>query len=357
MKLKWWWVVGMIILVATVLLATTRANAAPAVAMDLGSQEIALGTTIDDLTATEDVLVDEGVTRLVRGDSILRGERDVVISSSEQLYQWDGTDSSTDLRIDGLGGWDATNNGLTNRFTLDFGAGRTTSGTLTIYDSAGGTARITVAIPAAEGRVSFPFTAFTGVNFTRIGAVELRVPNGVTLLSIRTESDLRATRSATLVQDANGNGRPDKGDVVDYAVTFTHEGQTTLGTAIWNTTLQGRNAALQGTVNAIGTTARSERAGDGQLIRADLSGLAAGDTAIVRYSVRLQGGAVPISIVLAEGDVLPEGTVGTLNSPFTNGDGEVGFVGNLGATDRLIWFDTGVIWQNSDAAPTNTLTG
>ncbi|MFN7021096.1 MAG: GC-type dockerin domain-anchored protein [Phycisphaerales bacterium] len=51
------------------------------------------------------------------------------------------------------------------------------------------------------------------------------------------------------------------------------------------------------------------------------------------------------------GDVLP-GTSGltasALNDPYTNGLGKVGFNGTVG-TDRFIWYDTGVVWLNSNS--------
>lgn len=66
--------------------------------------------------------------------------------------------------------------------------------------------------------------------------------------------------------------------------------------------------------------------------------------------------------IIIEGEVAPGGgglVVTNLNSPFTNGNGQVGFTGSLdngGSTDNFVWFDTGVIWRNSDALPT-VLTG
>jgi subtilisin-like proprotein convertase family protein len=355
MKLKSWWVIGIVTMVAGFLLVVTRVTAAPDMAIELGTEAVALGATIDDLTVQGDVLVEDDVSVLVRGDSILRGERDVAIGATDSLYQWDGTDSATTLRTDGLGGWDATNGGLVTHVGIEFGAGRAANVTLSLYDTDGGKAKTTIA--ATAGWVRLPFSDMAGVDFTRIGAVELRVPNGVEVRTIRTESDVQATRSATLVEDANGDGRAGAGDLVAYAVTFTNRGENTTGKALWQTTIPGRNMVLNGAVTATGATAGSTRAGEGSVIRADISGLAADASATVRYHVRLQGGAVPISIVLDEGAVIAEGTVGTLNSPFTSGDGEVGFVGNLNTTDRFVWFDSGIIWQNSDAAPTNTLTG
>ncbi|NJL30014.1 MAG: hypothetical protein HC897_20035 [Thermoanaerobaculia bacterium] len=44
--------------------------------------------------------------------------------------------------------------------------------------------------------------------------------------------------------------------------------------------------------------------------------------------------------------------VTSLNTPFTNADGEVGLTGALdngGASDSFVWFDTGIVWRNSSA--------
>jgi hypothetical protein len=63
-------------------------------------------------------------------------------------------------------------------------------------------------------------------------------------------------------------------------------------------------------------------------------------------------------VVTQDGDTPPGSdgdTVSVLNSPFTNGNGDVGFTGSLstaGGTDNFVWFDTGITWRNSDALPT-----
>jgi hypothetical protein len=61
---------------------------------------------------------------------------------------------------------------------------------------------------------------------------------------------------------------------------------------------------------------------------------------------------LPARVVLAEGDAVAGSTVSSLNAPFTNGLGQVGF--NFGLLDgvRGIWFDDGVRFLSSDALPT-----
>ncbi len=60
--------------------------------------------------------------------------------------------------------------------------------------------------------------------------------------------------------------------------------------------------------------------------------------------------------VLVQGDV-PAGetaAVVSLNSPFTNSLGQVGFTGDLAVADtgdRFVWADDGILWHNSDGSP------
>ncbi len=66
---------------------------------------------------------------------------------------------------------------------------------------------------------------------------------------------------------------------------------------------------------------------------------------------------VAATVVVSEGDLPPgaPGGVTNLNSPFTNGNGEVGFTGSAG--ENFVWFDAGITWLSSDALPSNTLAG
>jgi hypothetical protein len=65
---------------------------------------------------------------------------------------------------------------------------------------------------------------------------------------------------------------------------------------------------------------------------------------------------VVASLVVREGDT-PAGAPGpvtALNSPFTDGNGAVGFTGAAG--ENFVWYDTGITWLNSNGVPT-VLTG
>src|SRR5690606_33398740 len=43
--------------------------------------------------------------------------------------------------------------------------------------------------------------------------------------------------------------------------------------------------------------------------------------------------------------------------PVVNGNGVVAFSGDLSDGDPFLWYDTGIVWRNSDALPDHTLTG
>ncbi len=79
------------------------------------------------------------------------------------------------------------------------------------------------------------------------------------------------------------------------------------------------------------------------LALACLSLLAAGQQAAARR--------VPIEIVVKVGDPLGSSIVSGVQSPFTDGNGRVGFVGALESTERFIWYDGGPIFFSGDALP------
>lgn len=61
-------------------------------------------------------------------------------------------------------------------------------------------------------------------------------------------------------------------------------------------------------------------------------------------------------LVVKEGDTVGSSTVSAISALTANGNGKVGGLGSLADGDRFIWYDTGVIWQNS-YAPDDTLSG
>lgn len=69
--------------------------------------------------------------------------------------------------------------------------------------------------------------------------------------------------------------------------------------------------------------------------------------------------AVQIDVIVKVGDHPPGsdgGVVSTLNAPFTDGNGKVGFTGNLNPSNNFVFYDNAIIWKNSDGLP-DTLTG
>ena len=74
-----------------------------------------------------------------------------------------------------------------------------------------------------------------------------------------------------------------------------------------------------------------------------------------------QGGSVnSVEIIAAAGQTPPGAPVGStiasLNSPFADGNGKVGFTGNLSPSNNFVWYDTGITWLNSDGLP-DVITG
>jgi len=72
------------------------------------------------------------------------------------------------------------------------------------------------------------------------------------------------------------------------------------------------------------------------------------------------GDLLEAQLVAREGGPAPGGdgtTISSLNAPFVNGLGEVGFTGTLASDDRFVWLGAGIVWLNSDALPGSVLTG
>lgn len=72
----------------------------------------------------------------------------------------------------------------------------------------------------------------------------------------------------------------------------------------------------------------------------------------------LLGGATPsaarvvsASVVVMAGDAVGPSIVSALNTPFTDGEGRVGFVGVLGDGQRFIWWDSGPVFFSDQALP------
>lgn len=67
-------------------------------------------------------------------------------------------------------------------------------------------------------------------------------------------------------------------------------------------------------------------------------------------------GQVPASVIVKQGDIFGTRTVSTVNAPFTDGFGKVGFVASFSDSTRGIWHSSGFIFNSSSALP-DTVTG
>lgn len=91
-----------------------------------------------------------------------------------------------------------------------------------------------------------------------------------------------------------------------------------------------------------------------------IAGRTAGMIGVVGLAAGVaSAGVAPVvsaELVVKEGDAMSDSTVASLNAPFTNGNGQVGFVVALDDGERAIWFDTGPIFLSDSALP-DVLTG
>ena len=64
----------------------------------------------------------------------------------------------------------------------------------------------------------------------------------------------------------------------------------------------------------------------------------------------------PAAVITKEGDIFGSRAVSAVNSPFTDGNGKVGFVASFDDSTRGIWHDAGFVFNSDDALP-DVLTG
>jgi PEP-CTERM motif len=70
----------------------------------------------------------------------------------------------------------------------------------------------------------------------------------------------------------------------------------------------------------------------------------------------VEGATRPANVVAKVGDAYDGSTIASVNSPFTDGNGKVGFVAALADSRRMIWHNTGPVFYSDDALPLS-LTG
>lgn len=85
-------------------------------------------------------------------------------------------------------------------------------------------------------------------------------------------------------------------------------------------------------------------------------GSALGAGAVIALAGLASADLIDVNLVVREGQIFGSRTVDTLNSPFTNGNGQVGIVAAFTDGTRGIWYDNGFIFNSDDALP-DTLTG
>jgi hypothetical protein len=75
---------------------------------------------------------------------------------------------------------------------------------------------------------------------------------------------------------------------------------------------------------------------------------------LLACGIEASAGVVGVTPIAASGQTVPQGTLTTLNSPFTNALGQVGFTGSIetpAGTTSFVWIDNGIAWLSSDALP------
>lgn len=72
---------------------------------------------------------------------------------------------------------------------------------------------------------------------------------------------------------------------------------------------------------------------------------------LIGFATAASGVIRDAAIVLKQGDVLGTSAVSALNTPWTDGNGNVGFVGSLADAQRFIWWNNGPVFFSGNALP------
>ncbi|MGB3716893.1 MAG: hypothetical protein WA996_20935 [Candidatus Promineifilaceae bacterium] len=296
---------------------------------------------------------------------LLGGQRDRVNRDGSVRIQWDGDDgSSEEFEYSGLSGLDITDGHLRDRFVIEILEGAPAGmGTLTVHSDEQNASSQTFSL-ATAGRVSLPLADFAvesgmGADFTNVGAISLELQNvspELVLGSLEVDSGLGMVQSEFLVMDLDGNGKADPGDMVEQRVTIRNDQDSASGSITFARNLFGRARSLKN--DSVATSQGDVVSGntDGQtVLKVDIGAIASGDSVVVSYRQTLNENAmVPVEVVLQRNDILPGGgglLADNLNYPVTDGDGAVGFTGDLddGANDNeFVWHGAGLEWLSTD---------
>jgi len=105
-------------------------------------------------------------------------------SSSEATLQYDGTDNSFDLDINGLGGIDATDGGLSTDLVFTVTTDLQIVYTVEIYDTTGGVCEANLVVERTpedydldDILVDIPLSQFSGCDLTSVGAFQFILPS------------------------------------------------------------------------------------------------------------------------------------------------------------------------------------
>ena len=204
-----------------------------------------------------------------------RFQRSSIVFGSAEIV-WDGSDGdASSLNPTGLGGVDLTVSGQ-NAFLLGVHAVNQPSSAFakfTIY-SPSSTGTFTATLPAGTNALNYiviPFNVFSGVDFFRVGAIQLEIVSGPATIDIdflRTTSTVLNPPIETLLTDLvladnDGNGKASAGDRLKYVVTIKNNTGGTLTNvqvslpAVGNTTLDGASLTLTPLARDDGPTSTS----------------------------------------------------------------------------------------------------
>ncbi len=339
------------------------------------------GVTLQSLIGDSWLMIDGAVLEsaassgysTVRNEAILGVERDMLFLDNGLRIEWDGDEGDpTSLDVSGLGGYDLTGKGFMDSIALTVnGINQPVQATLTVYSSENNASEYNIALNTV-GQVVLPLSDFdavlgSGVDFRDVGSIVLQIEGntaGLSLGSLEMGSSLTAEREVVLVVDQNNNGAVDPNDIVQHNITIDNGSSNASAPLSIVEGVFGRTYGLvNGSVSAGQGQILSGNSSGQQVVHVALGSLAAGQSADISYQISmLSGPAISVTLIVQDGDTPPGSNgdpVSSLNAPFTNGNGDVGFTGGLAApagTENFVWFDTGITWRNSDGLPT-VLTG
>ncbi|MGD8625090.1 MAG: hypothetical protein PVJ34_11165, partial [Anaerolineae bacterium] len=283
---------------------------------------------------------DVGFASAVQDAAILGGERDAWLQQAADgtsilRLEWDGEDGDyASLDHTGLGGVDLARSGFQDHFVLEVVANALpVEVTIEVWTNADRVSRYSLMVPGGIGQAApffIPFADFvastgSGADWADVGAIVLLAHgedlSGLVLGGLAVRSFLTVSRAESLPAGAGGGG-----GVVAHTVIITNEsGRPSADLTFEQPVFERRARLVPGSVSSN----RGQVLDGGHAVRVAVGVLDDGESATVTYeTVRAPRAIVPADLVLQDGDTPPGGGGGpvtTLNHPYTNGDGQVGF--------------------------------